>query len=128
MDILFPEQKHKYIFAFIIILVIVGLIVIFIPRTHSTFLGIRKPRAVVYLFYRPGCPWCDKMKPAWDEFTRQAPFDISVEKINVLEEKDLAESFGVNGVPHVVKVENDKKIVYSGDRTTEDLLAFANKA
>lgn len=75
-------------------------------------------------FFRPGCGHCTRMNPAWDEFVKQAPSEVEVVKINTQENPDMARDFEVEGVPHIVKVTDNVRVVYRGDRTAAGFLKF----
>jgi thiol-disulfide isomerase/thioredoxin len=98
---------------------------IFSSETPREKLLRLQPKVIILWFFRPGCGHCDRMEAAWKKFASNLPADVAVEKINVMENPDMAEDFRVEGVPHIVKVVNGKRIIYSGDRSAEDFLKFA---
>ena len=77
----------------------------------------------VYWFHRPGCPHCVNMKDAWYNLKQQMPNHnlVSIDT-SLPQNQALANKFGVNGVPHIVKVDsNGNKSVYKGNRSTADM-------
>lgn len=76
-------------------------------------------------FYSPGCGYCTNMENDWAIFKSRAPSNFVLEKINTTKNQKMADDFGVEGVPHIVKIKNGKRTVYSGDRSAKDLLKFA---
>jgi thioredoxin-like negative regulator of GroEL len=76
-------------------------------------------------FYRDGCKFCDYMAKDWIEFEESKPYYVEVKKVNIREEPMMAYEFGVNGVPHIVKVVDGQIYVFNGDRTVENFLQFA---
>lgn len=106
-----------------VILLIIIIMYFMMPGSRA-----KSQSAVVILwFFRPDCGHCTRMSDAWDEFASALPADVAIEKINVTENQELSEDFRVQGVPHIVKVEGDKRTIYSGDRSASDLLKFSNE-
>ena len=81
--------------------------------------------ATIIWFHRPDCGFCVKMEPEWQKFRKMAPSNILLKKINIRDYPDMADDFGVEGVPFIVKVVGKKRVVYKGDRSAGDLLKFA---
>ena len=79
------------------------------------------------------CGHCNRFKPVWDEFVSEC--QQKNEQTNLLEldidneeSKPLMEKHNVRGFPHVVLVEDNRDdIVFTKNRTKEDLLAFLNE-
>ena len=83
----------------------------------------------ILLFYRPGCPWCEKLMVHggdWDKFKNSVNSSISITEINTVENPQIASKFNVSGVPHIVKVKGDNVFIFNGDRTFENFMNFAN--
>ncbi len=76
-------------------------------------------------FYSPNCGYCRQMHADWDKFEEMCPRYIMLKKVNIDTNREMARNFQVDGVPHIVKVRNNNRIVYDGDRSCEDLLKFA---
>lgn len=86
----------------------------------------------VIWFYRPDCGHCQKMHPEWDKFESSAVFTvfppIEAKKININEPQNatMAENYEVQGVPFIVKLDNDGvRNIYNGSRTSEDIFRWA---
>lgn len=83
----------------------------------------------VYWFYSPGCPHCSNMRHEWDNFkikcmlTTIQPIEIDTTDP---ENELISNDFGVQGVPHIVKLVNGERIIFDGNRTSEELLSWAN--
>ena len=91
---------------------------------------VEQKRTRVYWFHRNGCPACMKMKAEWEKFENMT--NASMVKTIRVETTDprnhfLAENFGVSTVPHIVKVKNDVREVFTGDRTAGQILAWSKK-
>jgi thiol-disulfide isomerase/thioredoxin len=108
-----------------IIFIIVLLIVIYyIVKKFCS-----KSKATVFLFYRNGCGWCEKIKPEWQRFEKmhKGSTDVEIRAINSEENEKMSNEYGVSGVPHIVKECNGVRTVYQGDRTAESLYKFSNE-
>lgn len=103
----------------IIIVILTLLLVVCICRSMSM------PKRKMYWFYSKTCGHCTRMEPAWEKFAAMCPAYIDVQKINTAENQQMAQDYGVNGVPYVVKEEAGRRDVYEGDRTAQDLYNFA---
>ena len=105
----------KYLFGLILLLVLAC--IYFYRQAYCTH---------VYWFHKPTCPYCVEMQPAWDLFTSGRPGSVKVHKVDKDENPDLAKNFNVTTVPHIVKVKNGVREVYTGDRSAEDLLKWSS--
>lgn len=73
----------------------------------------------LYLFTRPGCPPCDKLKAAIAaDPSLVAGFDVY--KVDTAARPDLAQTWKVSGVPVVVLVRDGKEIRRRVGFTTAD--------
>ena len=79
------------------------------------------------------CGHCNRFKPVWDEFVSECQQKNEQTKLLELdidneESKPLMEKHNVRGFPHVVLVEDNREdVVFTKDRTKEDLLAFLDE-
>ena len=84
----------------------------------------------LYFFKANACTHCTRFKPVWDAFVDECKKNnVKTELVEVdiegEETKSLIEKHKVRGFPHVVLVEENKEdIVFTNNRTKEDLLAF----
>lgn len=81
----------------------------------------------VYLFHRPNCPHCVKMKPDWDRMAlSNFPSNYTIHTINTTDplNQGLAKKYGVSGVPHIVKATSTGYTVYQGARTADAMKAW----
>lgn len=60
-------------------------------------------------FYANWCGPCQMMKPVMAEFEDAHP-DVKIRAVNVDEEEDLAEKYGVSGIPCLVFLKNGEEI------------------
>ena len=82
-------------------------------------------------FHQPTCHHCTEMKKAWEDLGKllqdKCKDDISLIEVNghALSESKSDVSKEIRGFPTIMILEDGKKKVeYSGDRTTEDMLKF----
>ena len=82
-------------------------------------------------FHQPTCPHCTEMKKAWEDLGKllqdKCKDDISLIEVNgdALSESKSDVSKEIKGFPTIMILEDGKKKVeYSGDRSTEDMLKF----
>lgn len=99
-------------------------IIILVLIILSMSMPVREPDEEIIWFHNPNCGHCLNMAPAWSQFESMVGSDIKVRKVNTLDDPKLAEYFGVQGVPHIVKTKGDKQSIYHGDRTAKDLYNF----
>ena len=105
-------------------LVVIILVLLFAYYTYKTAYGTR-----VYYFYKDSCQHCAKLSPAWDLFASSCawsmitPIKINCEKKN----QGMRDNFDAKTVPHIVKVRNDIREIYKGDRTSSDILEWSKK-
>ena len=86
-------------------------------------------KPVIVFFYAPGCGWCDKMRPAWNEFASNSNInysEVSSEEIPNYSPSPKEEV--IRGFP-TVRLYNKGKLVkeYDGDRSYKDILKFVKK-
>lgn len=60
-------------------------------------------------FWAPWCGPCRMVGPVLEEIARERP-DIKVGKVNVDEERELANQFGIMSIPTLVVMENGKLV------------------
>ena len=61
-------------------------------------------------FYADWCGPCQMMKPTIEEFEKVHP-EVKVRSINVDEEEELAEKYGVSGIPCLVFLKDGEEVV-----------------
>lgn len=60
-------------------------------------------------FYADWCGPCQMMKPVMADFEK-AHSDIKVKAVNIDEESDLAEKYGVSGIPCIVFLKDGEEV------------------
>lgn len=95
-----------------------------------------EPNKKVLIFFRATwCGHCTRFKPVWDDFCTAKAENSGLSQIDVLEvdvdkeeSKPMLQKHNVRGFPHVVlTADGSSDVVYSGNRTKEDLLSFLEK-
>ncbi|MBQ3293053.1 thioredoxin family protein [Candidatus Saccharibacteria bacterium] len=60
-------------------------------------------------FYADWCGPCQMMKPVVEEFEKAHP-DLTVKRVNIDEEEELAEKYGVSGIPCLVFLKDGEEV------------------
>lgn len=86
----------------------------------------------LYNFYSPRCGWSQKFMPNWNKVAEalKSKAHITAKAIDATQDeknKNLAFYYQIKGYPTILLVTPDKKIQYSGDRSTPDLLKFVEE-
>ena len=85
---------------------------------------LRSDRKVLLDFWASWCGPCKMVAPMLEEIAEERP-DIKVCKINVDEEQELAQQFGVMSIPTLVVMENGKILTQSaGARPKAQILSM----
>lgn len=60
-------------------------------------------------FYADWCGPCQMLKPVLEEFEKKHP-EIKVTRINIDEDEEMSEKYGVAGIPCLVALEDGKEV------------------
>ena len=101
--------------------VIIIIVLYFIYERYYRY----KSKVLMIWFYRPGCGHCQHMEGEWDKFVDSSPSNVETQKINTIENQQMARNFEVYGVPHIVKIVNGKREVFDDYRNADNFLRFA---
>ena len=86
-----------------------------------------KTGKVLVDFYADWCGPCKMLSPVIDEVAQERG-DITVGKVNVTDDAELAAIYGVQSIPTLIVFKDGKEIVRSvGYRAKEDVLAMIEK-
>ena len=95
-----------------------------IPVTKETFenTGLRAQKKVLLDFWAPWCGPCRMVGPVLDEIEKERQ-DLLVAKINVDEEKELAETYRILTIPTLMVIQDGKILrQVSGARSRQEIL------
>lgn len=67
-------------------------------------------RLLMVEFYADWCPPCKKLAPVLEEIAKESKDYVDIYKINTDENSDLAYTFRVTGIPHVVFIKNKESV------------------
>jgi thioredoxin 1 len=60
---------------------------------------LKSDTLVLVDFWAPWCPWCRKLSPEFDSLSDQYTGKVKFAKVNTEESHDIAERYGVEGLP-----------------------------
>ena len=80
-------------------------------------------------FWAPWCGPCVQMSPVIDEISSELEGSVTVGKINVDDERELAQKFSVRSIPTLVVMKDGEVIeLIVGTRSKQELLDALEKA
>ena len=110
-------------------ILVIGLILWILCFLYKKGYGV-----TVYFFHRSSCPHSVKMYDEWDKFYNKAKYsgDITAYKISTEStnpnDKALIKDFKIRGVPHIVKVKNNMRTKYTGERSADKMYTWARNS
>lgn len=133
-------KRRIIIIVFVVIVVLIICLIIGGRLKHSNSLLVTfsngnntkngRETFVLYNFYNPSCPCCQKFLPTWNILVQQ------IGKINVIEPKlvdvtnpeneNLTFYYNVTEVPSIILVTPNNVVKYVGDRELENLTSFVH--
>lgn len=94
----------------VIILLSISSLFGFENLTNDVFDEKVKNKKVILDFYATWCPPCKEISKNLNTLKDDLPKDVVVYKIDVDEEPELAQRFGVQGLPTIVYLKDSKKV------------------
>ncbi len=89
---------------------------------------IETEKTVLLDFWATWCGPCQMIAPILDEIAEECP-DITVGKIDVDKEQDLAMSFGITSIPTLIVIKNGKAVEKAvGMRAKNQILEMIDNA
>ncbi len=87
--------------------------------------------AVILAFVAPWCGYCQQLKPTLREAGKRSKipiFTLTHKNDNDADHvSKAARELDVKGFPMIFKIQDKKAVIYSGDRSLDSILEFANK-
>lgn len=128
---IYESIKANYlVFVVFITIILILYVIVKCNKSKKTDSFTDESKQTLYFFKANACTHCTRFKPVWDAFVDECKKNnVKTELVEVdiegEETKSLIEKHKVRGFPHVVLVEENKEdIVFTNNRTKEDLLAF----
>jgi len=92
----------------------------------STVIGSSKP--VVVDFWAPWCPHCRRVNPIVEAISKDVDGRVVVAKVDVDENEDLKEMYGVESIPTFVIIKGGKTVdTFVGPESKDEIVAWMKK-
>lgn len=72
--------------------------------------ALESDKPVLVEFWAPWCVYCRRIGPAFDKIAEQYADTLSVGKINIDEESELADRFAIEVIPTLVIFKNGQRV------------------
>ena len=83
-------------------------------------------QTVIALFTAPWCPHCRRLGPVADKVANEAPHEVVFVKVDTDGNPALAQEWGIQGIPAMVRIEKGEEIGrLIGNRPESDIKQFA---
>lgn len=87
-----------------------------------------KDKPVLVQFYADWCGHCQEVRPEVDKASQQLCGEVDVVRVNVDRNSDLADKFGIKGLPTMVVVNKGQVVAKSvGAESAEDVVKLARR-
>ncbi len=77
---------------------------------HENFEGVVSSGLSLIDFYADWCPPCKAYAPKFDEFAEKYSEKMTVAKVNVDQNKELARKYNVRSVPTTIMIKDGKEV------------------
>lgn len=91
-------------------------------QNYKAFL--EENEAVFLQFYSPGCQFCKKLKPVFEELAERLAKSLPLlrfAKINAQKEIKAKEKFEIRGYPVLILMLGESKLYYNGERNLKNM-------
>ncbi|XP_051943953.1 protein disulfide-isomerase TMX3-like [Hippocampus zosterae] len=103
----------------------------FVDELDDSLLETRRNEDIWLIkFYAPWCRICKEMDPTWHRIgseLKSVGSPVNVGKCDAIANAGLAKEFKVRTYPAIFMWKNDMKYLYSGPRTADAIVEFANR-
>ncbi|KAM6989162.1 protein disulfide-isomerase tmx3a-like [Tautogolabrus adspersus] len=103
----------------------------FVEELDDSFMETRAADDIWLIkFYAPWCSFCKQLDPVWHQIgseLKSLGSPINVGKSDASSSQGLAKEFRVRGYPAILMLKKDVKYNYSGPRTKDEIMDFANR-
>jgi len=99
--------------------------VVVVTEANLETLLAAKGHSLYLDFYAPWCGHCKKLAPTYEKVATELKGKVVVGKVDCTVETGLSKRFGIKGYPTIKFLNAGNTYEYKGDRTLEDMVAFA---
>ncbi|XP_070701574.1 protein disulfide-isomerase tmx3a-like [Pempheris klunzingeri] len=121
--------RNAVLLSALIVLVLPG--DAFVEELDDNFMESRSADDVWLIkFYAPWCSFCKQLDPVWHQIgseLKSLGSPVNVGKADGTVSTGLAREFKVRGYPAIFMLKKDVKYTYSGPRTKDGIMDFANR-
>ena len=97
-------------------------------EVSDKFLPVRYDGLWLMKFYAPWCGHCKKLEPVWKHVAQSlADTHVRVARVDCTRFSKVATEFNIRGYPTIMFLKGEDTYTYEGDRTREDIVAFARR-
>ena len=97
-------------------------------EVSDKFLSVSRDGFWLVKFYAPWCGHCKKLEPVWKHVAQSlGDTQVRVARVDCTRFSKVAQEYNIRGYPTIMFLNGDNVYNYEGDRTREDIVAFARR-